>query len=125
MTDLAGRRILVVEDEMLIALLIESLLKEMGCVVSKASGLDEAMALIDDQPHGFDAATLNLGLNGEKADELAALLQARTTPFIVVTGYTEPQILDRFAGKPVVSKPLVPEDLEAALRQAIFNAEHI
>jgi CheY-like chemotaxis protein len=125
MTNLAGRRILVVEEEILIALLIETLLREMGCVVSKASGLDEALALIDDEPCGFDAATLNLGLNGEKADELAALFQARTTPFIVVTGYTEPQILDRFAGRPVVSKPLVPEHLEAALRQAIFNAEHI
>ena len=76
MTNLAGRRILVVEDEILIALLIESLLKEMGCVVSKASGLDEALALIDDEPRGFDAATLNLGLNGEKADELAALPHA-------------------------------------------------
>ena len=125
MTDLAGRRILVVEDEMLIALLIESLLKEMGCAVSIASGLDEALAVIHDDPHGFDAVTLNLGLNGKKADELAALLQARTTPFIVVTGYTEPQVLDRFAGQPVVSKPLVPQQLEAALRQAIRDAGHI
>jgi CheY-like chemotaxis protein len=122
MTNLAGLRILVVEEELLIALLIESLLKEMGCVVTKASGFAEACAVLHDAPHGFDAATLNLGQSGEKADELADLLEAGSKPFIVVTGYTDPHILARFSGRPIVSKPLVPDLLEAALKRAIFNA---
>ncbi len=117
MTERRAGRILVVEDEVLIALLIESMLEQMGFEVgARASHLAEALAIIENDAEGFDAATLDIDLGGEHADAIAEALDLRRIPFVVTTGYTDPLVLARFAGRPLISKPLVAEDLEHALK---------
>jgi DNA-binding NtrC family response regulator len=102
---LRGRRVLVIEDEMLVAMEFESLLRRQGCaLVVTASTIDQALALLDhDQP---DAALLDLNLNGEPATAVAVALKARGVPFVVVTGYGEAQSSEpELQGAPRVDKP--------------------
>jgi len=77
---LSGRRILVVEDEMLIVMMIESMLSDLGCEsVAAAATVTQAIALIDGQT--FDAAMLDVNLNGTNSRPVADALAARGVPF--------------------------------------------
>lgn len=114
---LRGRRVLVVEDEMLVAMEFESLLQRQGCaVVGPASTVDRALALLDhDQP---DAALLDLNLNGEPATAVAVALRTRGVPFVLVTGYGEAQSSEpELQGAPRVDKPVDHYALMRALAQ--------
>jgi hypothetical protein len=85
---LSGRRILVVEDEALIAGQIESLLVGQGCLVSgPVPGLDGALALARSEP--LDAAILDVNLSGSQSEAVADALRERAIPFIVLTGYAD------------------------------------
>ena len=90
-TVLKGRRVLVVEDEMLVAMEIESLLESRGCVVlGPAPTVRQACALIGaERP---DAALLDLNLGGESAAPVAEALRVRHVPFVVVSGYGGTQL---------------------------------
>jgi len=117
MIGLTGRRILVVEDEMLIALMLQSMLEELGYqVAGRASTVADALAIIETDTQGIDAATLDINLGGEHASAVADELDAHGIPFIIATGYDDPKILAGFQGRPVVRKPFVPEQLEQALQ---------
>ena len=116
---LRGRRVLVVEDEMLVAMEFEGLLRRQGCVVvGSASTVDRALALLDhDQP---DAALLDLNLNGEPATAVAVALKTRGVPFVLVTGYGEAQSSEpELQGAPRVDKPVNHYALVRALAQVI------
>src|SRR5471030_2544427 len=83
---LAGRRILVVEDEALVAWAIEDMLVELGCiVVGPAARVSQALVIVEGQP--LDAAVLDVNLNGEKCYPVAEALTARGVPFIFSTAY--------------------------------------
>ena len=83
---LAGLRILVVEDEMLVAMLIEQMLQELQCeVIGPVSSVEEAIAAVRAQP--LDGALLDLNLNGESSSPTAHELNGRAVPFLLVTGY--------------------------------------
>jgi CheY-like chemotaxis protein len=114
---LSGRRILVVEDEPVVALMIEDMLTSMGAtVIGPASNLPEALALA----HGeaIDAALLDVNLNGEDGRQVAVVLKARGVPFVFATGYgawgrqAEAEIL-------VVRKPFSSGQVAAALALAL------
>jgi CheY-like chemotaxis protein len=103
---LRGSRVLIVEDEFLIALEMEMLLRDEGCtVLGPVNSVDRALELIDrEQP---DAALLDLNLNGVMSTPIAAELEARHVPFVTVTAYAqdarrEPEL----AGAPRVDKPI-------------------
>ena len=116
---LGGRRVLVVEDEMLVAMEFEGLLQRQGCaVVGPASTVDRALALLDhDQP---DAALLDLDLNGDPATVVAVALKARRVPFVLVTGYGEAQSSEpELQGAPRVDKPVNHDALVRALTQVM------
>ena len=82
----AGLRILVVEDEMLIAILIEVILQELGChVVGPVSRLDAAMRLAHEEP--LDAAILDVRIRGGQVYSVAEELLARNIPFVLASGY--------------------------------------
>jgi len=84
---LFGRRVLVVEDEMMTLMLIEDMLADLGCEsVATAATAEQALALIDKQV--FDAAMLDMNLNGEKSHAVADALAARGVPFVFSTGYS-------------------------------------
>jgi DNA-binding response OmpR family regulator len=109
---LRGRRVLIVEDEMLVAMEIESLLRREGCaVVGPAPTVARALALLDQERP--DAALLDLNLNGQAATPVAAALIKDGVPFVLVTGYSEEQMRElglRHAarvGKPVNERELL------------------
>ena len=124
MTDdsLAGRRILVVEDEMLIASLIEELLENFGCEVV-ACVARPAQALKAIEGVDIDAALLDLNLGGQDGSAVAVRLDERGIPFVFATGYGGEAVEGRFAGHPVLTKPFSPAQLYDALRSVLGLAE--
>ena len=114
---LKGLRILVIEDQFLLAALIEETLHKLGCtIVGPLSNLDEAIAAI--RQGGFDAALLDINLKGRPAMPAAAELVARAVPFILVTGY--PDVVDTpvMRSAPRVVKPFTHEQLSEAMMLA-------
>ena len=82
---LSGRRALVVEDEMLVLMMIEDMLADLGCKsVTSAATVDKALALIDAQ--AFDFAILDINLNGRDSHQVAEALSARGVPLVYSTG---------------------------------------
>ena len=111
---LAGRRILVVEDEALVAMLIEHALRALGCeVVGPVSSTKEAISLI--QTGRVDAATLDINLSREEVYPVAEILEAQGIKFILITGYDEENILRRYGRWPLMQKPFTDERLAALL----------
>lgn len=114
---MAGQRLLVVEDELLVALDIESILSEAGLdVVGPASSAAEALKLIADTPP--DAALLDANLSGQPIDAVAQALGERGIPFAYVTGYGR-ESLPAAHPAPIVPKPFNAEQLLAAARQLL------
>lgn len=110
-------RILIVEDEYLVAMMLEEMLGDLGYEVAHiARTLEEAVAAAA-QPQ-VDIAILDLNLNGERSTPVAEALAARGTPFIFATGYGRAGLEGSFAEAPTLQKPFREEDLERALRAA-------
>jgi CheY-like chemotaxis protein len=108
-------RILIVEDEIVVALFMEDILTEFGFeVVGVVGHLNDAMNRSAD----FDIAVLDVHLNGQSVFDFADMLAARGVPFVFATGYGERGIPDRHRGRPVLQKPFLPEDLKRVLQQA-------
>lgn len=104
MIDLSGLRALVVEDEGVIALLIEDMLLDLGCeVVASAAHLDKACTLA--RSSDFDFALLDLNLDGRSAVPVAHILRERRIPFLFSTGYGTSGIADEFPSQLVLAKP--------------------
>jgi CheY-like chemotaxis protein len=107
---LSGRRVLLVEDEMLILLMTEDMLADLGCEsVTAAATVDQALALIDAQV--FDAAMLDMNLNGDKTHNVADALAARGVPFVFATGYSGRDVRESYPDRPVLKKPFKYEEL--------------
>ena len=116
---LQGRRILVVEDEMMIAMLVEDMLGELGCtVVGPAHALPAALELASGATE-IDAALLDINLGGQPVFAIADALRARGVPMIFSTGYGESGLRDVDRGMPVLQKPFRASDLAAALNAAL------
>ena len=104
LTDLAGLRVLVVEDEMMVSMLIEDMLSDLGCVViGPAARLDEAIALAESTQ--IDCAVLDVNLGGQPIFPLADILRAKGAPFAFATGYGDAGLRDVDKGSPVLQKP--------------------
>jgi CheY-like chemotaxis protein len=115
---LAGRRVLVVEDEMMILMTIEDMLGDLGCVVTAAATVDQALAFVDAQ--AFDVAMLDVNLNGNKSYPVADSLTARGVPFLFSTGYSDHGMREGYRDRPVLRKPFKYEQLVEILRRLIF-----
>ncbi len=97
-------RVLVVEDESLLAMLLEDMIAEVGATVAGTfDRLAPAMDFARDQPGAFDLAILDMNLAGERAEPLADLLHAAGAPFILSTGYGA--TANRWPNAPVLSNP--------------------
>jgi CheY-like chemotaxis protein len=119
---LSGRRVLVVEDEMLVLMNIEDMLADLGCSsVSAAATVDQALALIDAQP--FDAATLDMNLKGDRSYAVANALAARGVPFLFATGYDAHYMPDGYRDQPVLKKPFPLEELASMLTRLLSNSD--
>ena len=111
-------RILLVEDEALIALMLEDMVEGMGCAVT---GLAPriALGLTMADSGEFDIAILDVNVAGENVEPVADRLEAKGTPFIFATGYGEAGVPLRYRDRPVVAKPFRSEQLEAAIHKAL------
>ena len=116
---LVGRRILVVEDEMMIAMLVEDMLAELGCsVVGPAHALDVALNLARTE-QGIDAALLDVNLGGQPVFAVADALREKGVPAIFSTGYGDDGLRDVDRGSQVLQKPFRAGDLAKALSAAL------
>ncbi|MDB5392970.1 MAG: response regulator [Rhodospirillales bacterium] len=112
----AGRSILLVEDEILICLLIETILGDAGYEVVVTNSIPEALDAIDQRP--LAAAILDLNLKGEKVFPVAEKLAALGTPFVFATGGGGRDIVG-FPGRPWVGKPFQESELLAAIEKLL------
>jgi CheY-like chemotaxis protein len=101
---LAGCRVLLVEDDIFLSMLVEDMLDEFGCRVVVASSVSRALALLDLE-HGLDAAILDVSLFGGTSYDVADVLAARAIPFTFVTGYAAEDLLPPYRHHPVLTKP--------------------
>jgi CheY-like chemotaxis protein len=115
------RRVLVVEDEVMIRMLLEEMLGDLGYdVAGAAGGLDEAMALARDAD--IDVAILDVNLSGNPVYPVAEVLAERGVPFIFSTGYGEQGLPDSYRDCQLLQKPFQTENLEQALAGVAKNA---
>ena len=118
---LPSRRILVVEDEAIVAMLIEDMLDELGyAVVGPTARTAEALAQIDKE--AIDGAILDVNLGDEPSYRVADALIERGVPFIFVTGYGEAGLDAAYRQHPVVQKPFTRDRLEQALTAHVCAA---
>lgn len=117
-TSLTGRRVFVVEDEMMVAMLIEDMLGELGCeIVGPAGRIEDALAIVGEA--AIDAAVLDVNLNGQETYPVADILKRRGIPFIFATGYGVGGLAERFSTTPVLQKPFQQRDLARMLIAAL------
>jgi DNA-binding NarL/FixJ family response regulator len=115
--DLQGRRVLVVEDEFLVAMDLELMLGELGCEVVGPIG-DLANALRAAQEESFDLALLDVNVGGEPVTGVAEALVERGVPIVFCTGYQAANLPERYATAPTLMKPFQAADIAAALQRA-------
>jgi CheY-like chemotaxis protein len=118
---LEGLRVLVVEDEMMVSMLIEDMLTDLGCtIIGPASRLDEALALARETP--LDCAVLDVNLGGQPIFPLADLLREKGAPFAFATGYGDAGLREVDKGAPVLQKPFREADLARVLGELKVKA---
>jgi DNA-binding LytR/AlgR family response regulator len=116
--DLQGRRVLVVEDEFLVAMDLELMLGEPGCEVVGPIG-DLATALRAAQEESFDLALLDVKVGGEPVTGVAEALVERGVPIVFCTGYQAANLPERYSAVPTLMKPFQAADIAAALQRAV------
>lgn len=118
---LQGRRVLIVEDEMLVAMELESLLAQEGySVLGPTPSIARALAVLDQERP--DAALLDVNLNGEPAIAVAARLSEQGVPFVLITGYGEAQSREpELRNAPRVDKPVNQQELLRVLARILAS----
>lgn len=113
---LAGLRILVVEDEVVIAMMLEDMLQDFGCGVDVAPSIEAAFDVIQD--HHPDGALLDMNIHGRTTVTLAEELARRAVPFLLVTGYSggdrDPPVIK---AAPRLQKPFSKNELGRRIRE--------
>jgi CheY-like chemotaxis protein len=119
MTESSRRRVLIVEDELLIAMLVEQMVEDLGyTAVGPAATITEALALIDRETLDCAVLDMNLG-NGISSAPVAEALRAKGVPFLFASGYGSTGAIDNLNAAPVLNKPFLTHDLETALRSIL------
>jgi CheY-like chemotaxis protein len=107
-------RVLLVEDEVLVAMMLEEILEEFGCeVVGPIGRIEAAKAAIEHD--GLDCALLDINLRGQPVYPVAELLTEHAVPFGFVTGYGKSGVAEKFAACPVLQKPFSSGELADVL----------
>jgi CheY-like chemotaxis protein len=112
-----GKRVFVVEDEMMIRMLLEGMLEDLGhTVAAEAGAIDEALALA--RQADFDIALLDVNLNGQPITPVVEILVQRGVPFVFASGYGQRGVPDAYRASPTLQKPFQVEALAKALEAA-------
>lgn len=111
---LTGRRVLVVEDEMLVLMTIEDMLADLGCeAVTAAATIEAALAAL--AAEAFDCATLDLNLDGRRTYAVADALAARGVPYAFSSGYVDHGAWTGYDDRPMLHKPYRVADFTATI----------
>jgi CheY-like chemotaxis protein len=113
----AARTILIVEDEMLLAMMLEGMLGDLGHTVLKAARVSSGVRMATEA--AIDCAILDVNLNGETSYPVADALRKRGMPFVFATGYGEDGVHADYRGVPVLTKPYREHDLERILTSVL------
>jgi two-component SAPR family response regulator len=117
---LKGLRVLVLEDETLLAMLLEDVLAEFGCIpVGPFARCKEAIAFLGDNPQGCDIGILDVNVSGQRSDEVASEFDRLGLPFVFSTGYDDSTLDERWRGKPSLTKPFRAADLQRVLLEML------
>lgn len=113
---MAGKHVLVVDDEFMVAAMLVDTLEDIGAIpVGPASSVAEALGLVT--ANHLDAAILDWNLNGDPGTPIARSLRERNVPFLISTGYGS--ISEEFASVPRLTKPYTPPSLLAELEKLL------
>jgi len=119
--NLKGRRVFVVDDDPMVAMLLVDMIEAIGCeVVAVASCLEDALEKA--QRLSFDLAILDVNLEGANTFHVAELLAKRGVGFVFATGYGDAHLPAELTNAPVLQKPFVERDIARALRRVIQSA---
>lgn len=115
------RRILVVEDEVVLAMMVQEQLEDRGAiVVGPAHSVQQALELLDVAQ--VDAAVLDVSLRGMASERVSEALRARRVPYVVTTGFSQPDFANE-SGAAVMRKPYRFQELHAALEVVLAGAD--
>ncbi len=118
MTGQTAKRVLIVEDEVLLAMHLEYLLNELGHeVVGQARRIDMAMELA--RTSDIDFAVLDINVAGSTSFPVADILRQRGIPFAFASGYGAEGLMDGYRDSPALRKPYGQKDLERTIAQAL------
>jgi CheY-like chemotaxis protein len=116
-------RILVVEDELMIRMLLEDMLGELGhTVAAEAARIEEALEAAKNAD--FDIAILDVNLNGQPISPVADALVARGMPFVFATGYGERGLPEPYRDRPTLKKPFQMDGLKQMLQTALERGKN-
>lgn len=121
---LSGVRILLVEDETLVAMLLEDMIADLGgTVVASASRVGRALEVVEDRGTDLDLAVLDVNLGGEEAFPVADALARRGVPFAFSTGYGNSGLPDAWRNRPTLQKPFTQDQVTAVLNLALQQSQ--
>ena len=115
---LAGRHILIVEDEMIVSMDLCDIVEALGCTSVTAGRVGKATQIAATQ--NFDIGILDLNLAGEAVYPVADELDRRGIAYIIASGYGADGISAAYRDRPMLFKPYSPQDVEAALLKALL-----
>ena len=118
----ASKRILVVEDELMIRMLLQDMLTDLGHAIAAETGrIDEAVALA--RKGDFDVAILDVNLNGQPVTPVVEVLVERGLPFVFATGYGQRGVPEPYRQTPTLQKPFQAEALAEAIQTVTAGAK--
>lgn len=117
---LSGLRFLVVDDEMMVAMYIEDMLIDLGCAAVECVGtIGKGLEIATRDENVPDCAILDVNVAGRRCFPIADALALRGIPFIFATGYGPDGVDDRYAGRPILTKPFDSAGFEQVLAEAL------
>jgi CheY-like chemotaxis protein len=118
-----GKRVLVIEDELMIRMLLQDMLDDLGHTLAGEAGrIDEALALA--RQAEFDVAILDVNLNGQPISPVVEVLVERGLPFVFATGYGQRGVPEPYRKTPTLQKPFQADALAQALDAAVPAARN-
>lgn len=118
MTELSGLRVFLVEDEGFVALMIEDMLRDLGCeIAASVAQLTVARAIA--ATIEADLAVLDVNLDNQPVFPVAEILRERQMPILFSTGYGETGLPSEFSGYPVLGKPFLMTELQRKIASSL------
>jgi CheY-like chemotaxis protein len=118
-----SKRVLVVEDELMIRMLLQDMLTDLGHAIAAETGrIEEALALAKQAE--FDVAILDVNLNGQPVTPVVEVLLERGVPFVFATGYGQRGVPEPYRQTPTLQKPFQADALAEAIKTVIARARN-